>query len=125
MLEILTLFFLLPLIITIVIFSLIGVLIIPILFLVVSSMAIILFSGFFHWVFLGLFVASFMYLALFVGNIFFKKVENRKVFRFAVIAIVALSILLFIHYKYTHTVIRIIDQDTGETTQSIQNIIDF
>lgn len=121
--SLLVLFFVIPFLVIFFLFMTIEILLLPVIFLLASLFSLMLFSGVFFWLFLALSMAAVIYLALHLSNLVFKKLENKKVFKFIIIFIIVIAVLGLIQKRVVHTEIQIIDSDTGEMQTILENFI--
>ncbi|MGV3278721.1 hypothetical protein ACFX5K_03635 [Rickettsiales bacterium LUAb2] len=123
MFSLLLFFFIIPFFTLFLIFTFMGILFIPIIFLLMSALAVLIFSGFFYWIFFALLVASAVYLITHIIDNFLKKKEHNKVFKFVFVIIIVIIAIGFMRRHFVYTEVHIINNTTGETQTWLENVI--
>lgn len=116
-------FFLIPFFIMYILFSIMEILLIPIVFLFAALISLNIFPGLFFWMFLSVALCSIIYLSIYLINLCFKNWADNKVIKIIIIIVILMVLLMFIQTRFTHTEMKIINSDTGERSTVIENFV--
>lgn len=118
------LFFIIPFSICLAALFMVNVLAVFVVMLSLSCLvAVTIFYGLLFWAFLGVFIASLLWLSFLLSNVLGKRPEAKKILKFVSICLIGVLTIILIKQRFIHAEVRIINTDQNSYSNTLENFM--